>query len=178
MPRPVSGNPALWRLSNARSVLLLQGPVGPFFDRLAHWLQARATTVRRVVLHAGDRLDCQAVKPIAYRGSLHEWPEFLAGLITRHGIDCVVLFGHPDMLQTYVEAWQRVPELDVISCFAACFEHERLAAGDRETPEYLSLEDEAARLIDHSIARYETHYGREAPAYLLKKRDHIRKAVA
>jgi len=46
---------------------------------------------------------------------------------------------HPDMLQTYVEAWRRMPELDVISCFAACFEHERLAAGDRDAPEYLSL---------------------------------------
>lgn len=46
---------------------------------------------------------------------------------------------HPDMLQTYVEAWRRMPDLDVISCFAACFEHERLAAGERDAPEYLSL---------------------------------------
>jgi hypothetical protein len=40
------------------------------------------------------------------------------------------------------------------------------------------LEDEAARLIERSIAEYENHYRRPAPAYLLKKRDHIRKAVA
>ena len=35
----VSGNPALTALLQSHSVLLLQGPVGPFFDRLTHWLK-------------------------------------------------------------------------------------------------------------------------------------------
>jgi len=74
-------------------VLLLQGSVGPFFDRLAHWLHGQGAQVHRVVFHAGDQRDCRAIAPIAFRGRLDEWPAFFARLLGSHGIDCVALFG-------------------------------------------------------------------------------------
>ena len=89
----VSSNPALLRLAHAKRVLLLQGPVGPFFDRLTRWLNAQGAEVHRVVFHAGDRRDCQAVTPIAFTGSRSEWPAFLDELLQRLGIDTLVLFG-------------------------------------------------------------------------------------
>jgi capsular polysaccharide export protein len=92
-PRLVADNPALARLAHSSRVLLLQGPVGPFFDRLAQWLLGRGAQVHRVVFQAGDRLDCQALEPLVFRGTLEDWPGFLGRLMTSHGIDCVALFG-------------------------------------------------------------------------------------
>ena len=92
-PRLVADNPALARLAHSSRVLLLQGPVGPFFDRLAQWLLGRGAQVHRVVFQAGDRLDCQALEPLVFRGTLEDWPGFLGRLIASYGIDCVALFG-------------------------------------------------------------------------------------
>lgn len=89
----VPGNPALLRLAASRRVLLLQGPVGPFFDRLTRWLQDQHIAVNRVVFQGGDRFDCQALDPIEFRDALEQWPGFFESLLERLQIDCVVLFG-------------------------------------------------------------------------------------
>jgi capsular polysaccharide export protein len=86
-------NPALMRLMASRRVLLLQGPVGPFFDRLAKWLRGRGGEVRRVVFQAGDEHDCKAVSPIRFKGAVADWPAFFSNLAAQLEIDCVVLFG-------------------------------------------------------------------------------------
>jgi capsular polysaccharide export protein len=91
--RSVPGNPALARLAKSRKVLLLQGPVGSFYDRLTRWLQAGGAEVHRVVFQGGDAYDCKLLKPIAYRGTLPDWPAFLEAQIAELDIDCVVLFG-------------------------------------------------------------------------------------
>lgn len=91
--RSVPGNPALTRLAQSKKVLLLQGPLGPFYDRLTRWLHAGGAEARRVVFQGGDEQDCQLLKPTSYRGTLDAWPAFLATLIEQSGIDCVVLFG-------------------------------------------------------------------------------------
>jgi capsular polysaccharide export protein len=80
-------------LQNARNVLLLQGPVGAFFDRLTTWLRQQGAQVNRVAFQGGDVHDCQVVKPIAFKGGQEDWPEFFNQLIQDHQVDCVVLFG-------------------------------------------------------------------------------------
>ncbi len=90
---PVPCNPALQRLAQAKQVLLLQGPVGPFFDRLSRWLQAHGAGVRRVVFQPGDARDCRACPAIRFEGSLDEWPDFFEALLARHQVNAVVLFG-------------------------------------------------------------------------------------
>lgn len=92
-PLQVPCNPALLTLACARRVLLLQGPVGPFFDRLTLWLQAQGADVHRVAFQPGDRRDCAALTPINYTGKPAEWPAFLEELLERLDIDAVVLFG-------------------------------------------------------------------------------------
>ena len=89
----VKCNPAQTQLAKSKKVLLLQGPVGPFYDRLTRWLHAGGAEVHRVVFHGGDVHDCQLLKPIAYRGTPGGWPAFLTRLIQQLDIDCVVMFG-------------------------------------------------------------------------------------
>lgn len=86
-------NPALQSLAAARRVLLLQGPLGPFFDRLTLWLQRCGASVHRVVFQGGDELDCKALKPIVYRQPFTEWAVFFRQTVQQLGIDHVVLFG-------------------------------------------------------------------------------------
>jgi capsular polysaccharide export protein len=89
----VSCNPALQYLQNAKSILLLQGPVGAFFDRLTTWLMQRGARVRRVAFQGGDVLDSHVIEPILYQQAFAEWPRFFLQQLQNHQTDCVVLFG-------------------------------------------------------------------------------------
>lgn len=91
--RSVSTNPAFERIQSSSSFLLLQGPLGPFFDRLTHWLQERGKRVSRVAFQAGDVHDCRAIEPVIYRGTPAAWRDFLSNLVTRLDVDCIILFG-------------------------------------------------------------------------------------
>lgn len=75
-----------------KRVLLLQGPVGPFFARFAQDLRWAGATVFKVNFNGGDwffyRNDA-----IAFRGTQQEWPAFLEGLLDRLDVDAILLFG-------------------------------------------------------------------------------------
>jgi capsular polysaccharide export protein len=75
-----------------KRVLLLQGPVGPFFSRLSRDLEAFGAQVYKVNFNAGDWL-FYPLKAINYRGSIEDWPEFFKPLIERLNIDVIFLFG-------------------------------------------------------------------------------------
>lgn len=78
-----------------RRVLLLQGPVGPFFARLSRDLRDIGADVHRIVFNGGDwvfaRTGASTLTP--YRGTPEEWRGFLAAYLARHGIDLILLFG-------------------------------------------------------------------------------------
>jgi len=93
IPEITPCNPALRCLQQAKSVLLLQGPVGAFFDRLATWLMQHGAQVRRVAFQGGDVNDSQVLAPIAFKQALQDWPAFFEQLLQTHLVDCVVLFG-------------------------------------------------------------------------------------
>jgi capsular polysaccharide export protein len=101
-------NPALTVLKASRSVLLLQGPVGPFFDRLTDWLLRRKIQVHRIVFSGGDEYDCKAIKPIKFASKLEEWREFFTTQCVQLKVDVVILFGqsrayHQDAIQVAAE---------------------------------------------------------------------------
>lgn len=73
-------------------MLLLQGPMGPFFWRLKHDLEAVGAEVFKVNFCAGDRL-YYPVGASDYRGTLEAWPNALSRLVARLGVDAVFLFG-------------------------------------------------------------------------------------
>lgn len=75
-----------------KRVLLLQGPAGPFFARLAGALRHTGAQVFKVNFNAGDWLfyPCGAFN---YRGTMEEWPFWFESLIRRLQIDTILLFG-------------------------------------------------------------------------------------
>jgi capsular polysaccharide export protein len=75
-----------------KRVLLLQGPVGPFFARLASDLTAAGAEVHKVNFNAGDALFYR-VNAVSFKGTPAEWPRFFDDLISKHRIDTLLFFG-------------------------------------------------------------------------------------
>lgn len=113
-PVTATVNPALLHLAHAQRVLLLQGPVGPFFDRVARWLLSRGTDVRRIVFQGGDQHDSQVVRPIQFSASPNAWPAFLGGLLADWQPDCIVLFGQSRLYHKVALERARAIDLPVV----------------------------------------------------------------
>lgn len=75
------------------NILLLQGPMGPFFRRLANDLEAQGATVYKINLNAGDWLFYRGANTVSFTGDQAQWPEFLAERIAQWNIDHIYLFG-------------------------------------------------------------------------------------
>lgn len=83
----------LHELLKHRRVLLLQGPMGPFFSRLARFLGRSGAQVYKVNFNGGDQLFYRGPSAINYRGRHDDWGDWLASLLTVKRIDAIVLFG-------------------------------------------------------------------------------------
>ena len=95
MKQPVLQNNLQNLLESAENILLLQGPVGDFFQRLAGWLTANGKTVHKFNFNAGDDyfyLPTQA-HTVTFNDSYDAFPEFLQEYIVQHHIQAVVCFG-------------------------------------------------------------------------------------
>ena len=75
-----------------KRVLLLQGPVGPFFARFARDLRDVGAEVFKVNFNAGDWFFYPG-GAMNYRGTMEEWPQWLEEQLRRLRIDVVFLFG-------------------------------------------------------------------------------------
>lgn len=76
-----------------RSVLLLQGLMGPLFRKLGQGLMKAGHKVHKVNFNGGDRAFWRLPGGINYRGSKADWPDALRGLIREHQVTDVILFG-------------------------------------------------------------------------------------
>jgi capsule polysaccharide modification protein KpsS len=74
-------------------LLLLQGPAGPFFARVAAQLRAAGAQVTKVNFNGGEDLYYRGPEVVSFRRPLAEWPAFFEQLVRERGIDGVVLFG-------------------------------------------------------------------------------------
>lgn len=75
-----------------KRVLLLQGPLGPFFRRLGRELEEDGAQVHKINFNGGDWLFSPAGS-IAFRGSADAWPAFFERVLVERKIDAVLLFG-------------------------------------------------------------------------------------
>lgn len=82
-------------LPTYRNALLLQGPVGGFFHRLAKHLKARGSNVSKVNFNGGDDyfFPKGEFDVIQYRHKLDFWPSFATTLLSKKNINAVFLFG-------------------------------------------------------------------------------------
>ena len=77
---------------SGKHVLLLQGPLGPFFRRLSRDLRQIGARVSKVNFNGGDWL-FYPTGAVQYRGHMEEWPLFLARLLAEQEIDVVLMYG-------------------------------------------------------------------------------------
>jgi capsular polysaccharide export protein len=87
------GFPDVAHETGGRTILLLQGLMGPLFRRVGQALRHEGYGVHKVNFNGGDRLFWRMPNGIDYRGSIEDWPEALADLIKQHRITDVMLFG-------------------------------------------------------------------------------------
>jgi capsular polysaccharide export protein len=78
---------------SARSFLFLQGPISPFFSRIAHALVSKGHKAYGINLSIGDQMFWRGPNPTNYRGRLKDWPAYIEGFMDRHGITDLVLLG-------------------------------------------------------------------------------------
>lgn len=75
-----------------RRILLLQGPVGPFFRRLAKDLRQAGAAVHKINFNGGDWLFYPG-QSSNFRGSAKDWPVYFEKYLAAHEIDMILLFG-------------------------------------------------------------------------------------
>jgi capsular polysaccharide export protein len=75
-----------------KRILLLQGPIGPFFQRLAAEMTDADAQVFKINFNGGDWLFYPR-NSICYRGDADKWPAFFEHLVDVLKIDTVMLFG-------------------------------------------------------------------------------------
>ncbi len=75
-----------------RRILMLQGLMGPFFDRLARGFRRHGHDVHKVHFNGGDRLFWRG-PATDYTGTLADWPATLEAILDARRITDVVLFG-------------------------------------------------------------------------------------
>lgn len=73
--------------------LLLQGPVGTFFNALQDELELNGVETKRICFNRSDLLYSSAENRIRYRGGLKEWPAFLGMMLESGSYSHVVMFG-------------------------------------------------------------------------------------
>jgi capsular polysaccharide export protein len=75
-----------------RHVLLLQGPNGPFFARLAEVLEGQGARVTKVNFNGGDCVFYPRAEHV-FRGVMNEWSRYCERLFDENDFDWVLLFG-------------------------------------------------------------------------------------
>lgn len=87
----------------SRRFLFLQGPHGPFFDRLRRMLRDAGAQVWRVGFNMGDAIFWRDKGSyIPFTGTPQEWREFCDAVLEQHGITDLALYG--DVRSVHAEA--------------------------------------------------------------------------
>lgn len=75
------------------NALFLQGPVGPFFARIADDLRVRGFGVFKINLNGGDRFFFRDKYAYDYTGTVDSWAVYLEYFIQSKGISRIYMFG-------------------------------------------------------------------------------------
>ena len=97
-----------------RDVLLLQGPIGPFFKRFANELEERDFVVHKVNLNGGDKFFYRRAGAVDYTGELEHWGAFLERFIINNKIGRIYLFGD---CRSYHRVAKKVAEANNVRVF-------------------------------------------------------------
>jgi len=98
-----------------KSILLLQGPVGPFFAELQEALSVAGLATRRVVFNAGDKFFAPQRNCVYFTGTICEWETWLRFEFAQNAPDAVVLFGSNRPVHKVVRRLAELYRIDVFS---------------------------------------------------------------
>ena len=101
LPPPAAGEcppTSLEQLLRQRRVLMLQGPIGWFFARLAALLRAHGQDVVKVHFNGGDDWFWRGPGAVRFAEPVANWPQALRSLLARQRTDAVVLFGQSRLM--------------------------------------------------------------------------------
>lgn len=93
-----------------KRVLMLQGPVGPFFRNFARDLEKLGASVSKINFNGGDWLFYPSGSR-AFKGTLEQWPAYLRNAVKNWRINAIVLYG--DCRPVHEEAFKLREELGV-----------------------------------------------------------------
>lgn len=100
-------------------ILLLQGPIGDFFQQLGNWLEKQEKIIFKINFNAGDEYfypkTGNPYNPLTYRHELSQFRGFLADFIQQNAIDAIVCFGDA---REYHRIAKQVAEQNKISFWA------------------------------------------------------------
>jgi len=131
------------------NILLLQGPVGPFFNRLAQEFEDQGHKVFKINFNAGDSFFYTRGCVSNFTGKPEQWPDYLEDKLKSLSIDRIYLFGD---CRTYHRQAYEVANQKNIPMFV--FEEGYLR------PDYITLEENGVN--GHSrIPRVVEHYRKE-----------------
>lgn len=79
--------------TNQTTILLLQGPLGPFFADLSDALKQAGAVTHRVCFNRGDHHFAHADYVVKFDQPQAEWPNWLEAYVREHKIDAVCCYG-------------------------------------------------------------------------------------
>jgi capsular polysaccharide export protein len=133
--------------SSAPLIVLLQGPVGPFFAELGMALQATNCRVMKINFNLGDVMFSGKLPAILYREGLEAWEAWLRQFLTGYTPAKVVLFGDQRPYHQVAVALCRSLGIEVW-----CLEEGYIR------PDYVTIEpggNNAASLLPRRLASFE-----------------------
>ncbi|MEO1491823.1 MAG: capsular biosynthesis protein [Pseudomonadota bacterium] len=104
-------------MTGPASVLILQGPLGPFYGRIAGHLAEAGAQIVRVNLSGNDIADWPRTAPgdvIDYDGSLDDWPVFLDQVLAPRAPDVVLMHGDRRPYHKAAVQWAEAQGADVL----------------------------------------------------------------
>lgn len=99
----------------SQRVVLLQGPVGPFFNHLQNYLEANDLEVWRICFNAGDMFYSTKRNRIPFSGTLNEWRGWFSVFVKAAKIDLIILFGAERPVHRIARRIARMANVRVIS---------------------------------------------------------------
>ncbi|WP_313083598.1 capsular biosynthesis protein [Atlantibacter sp.] len=106
---------AIRHLLNGRKYLLLQGPMGPCFSRLATWLQNSHREVKQVCFNAGDSWYANKDISLHYIGSVKKFSFWLRDLHKEYPFDTIVCFGDCRAMHIEAKKWVRNKSINFLA---------------------------------------------------------------
>ena len=96
---------ALQVLMDGRHYLLLQGPMGSFFQELADWLRSKNRIVHRVIFNAGDKFYCKDPDYFVFNQTANRFSSWLDETIRTHHFDTIICFGDCRPMHLSAKQW-------------------------------------------------------------------------